>query len=282
MTGPDVPSDRSSRRAPGERARHPARVRPGTATVLLVVAAALFSCEAMLPFAGRLIATAVGNYDPQYGKLVEDLTTALRTEPAAASSAAAGPMQLEVALLRQDEQDGRIVPVPMQNGDVLHWRGSLEESDKFKIFFRPDRDCFVYVVLVDSTGFVQVLHPAAGVGVPTRAGTGTFLPPGDLDLAYAVDQHRGLETIYFVASLQRRTDLEAVLRPFLGLERPPLQDPAGVQTLDESFVERGIAARSPAGVAEVRIDGRRSSFDTQAFSTAAGSDLVLTRWFDHR
>lgn len=238
------------------------------------------ACETVLPFAGRLLATAVGNYDPKYGKLVEELTTALRAKPA--DHAGGAPLKLEVALLRQEDRDGEVVPVAMANGEELRWRGSLEASDRFKIFFRASADCFVYVVLVDSTGFVQVLHPEAGVGQTTRGGADTFLPPGPLDQAYAVDEFRGVETLYFVAARQRRLDLERALQPFVGRQRPPLQDPQRVTTLGDDFVEVGVAARSAGDPADVQVGDGVATFDTQAFLEAAGSDLVLTRWFEHR
>ncbi|MCA8963940.1 MAG: DUF4384 domain-containing protein [Planctomycetes bacterium] len=243
----------------------------------------LAACQTMLPLAGRLLATAVGNYDSRYGKLVDDLSTALKAGPApgGAATKVGAPISLEVALLRQEEQGGEIVPVAMANGEVLRWRGSLEASDRFKVFFRPSEDCFVYVVLVDGTGFVQVLHPDGALGVPTRGGDGRFLPEGDLDLAYAVDEYVGIETIYFVASRQRRTDLEQALLPFVGRERPPLQRPLSVQQLADDFLELGVAERG-TGVAEVRMQNGKGRFDTAAFRTAAGRDLVVTRWFEHR
>ncbi len=243
----------------------------------------LTACATMLPLAGRLLATAVGNYDSRYGKLVDDLSSALKAGPVAGAATSSGgaPISLEVALLRQEEQGEEIVPVAMQNGEVLRWRGSLQTSDRFKVFFRPSEDCFVYVVLVDGTGFVQVLHPPAALGVPTRGGDGRFLPEGDLDMAFAVDEFVGIETIYFVASRQRRTDLEQALLPFVGMERPPLQRPLSVQQLADDFLELGVAERS-TGVAEVRMQNVRSRFDTAAFRMAAGRDLVVTRWFEHR
>lgn len=249
---------------------------------LLAASAALCACQSVLPFAGRLLATAVGNYDGRYGELVDGLSQALRApSPPAAPGTSAAPISLEVALLRQEERDGVVVPVAMQNGEVLRWRGSLEQSDRFKIFFRPSEDCFVYVVLVDGTGFVQVLHPAAGQGVVSRGGEGTFLPEGDLDLAFAVDEFVGVETIYFVASRQRRMDIERALAPFVGRERPPLTRPLSVQELAEDFLELGVAERG-SGVAEVRTAGTPRRFDTSAFRMAAGRDLVVTRWFEHR
>ncbi|MCR9244876.1 MAG: DUF4384 domain-containing protein [bacterium] len=244
--------------------------------------AALTGCETILPLAGRLIATAVGNYDSKYGKLVEDLTKALQKRPSGETTKASEPLTLEVALLRQEDRGDQIVPVPIRNGDPLFWRESEAASDRFKIFFRPNEACFVYVVLIDSTGFVQVLHPADGFAIVTSADEGRFLPEGDLDLAYAVDEHRGVETIYFVAARERRADLEQVLAPFVGLERPQPATDMGVPADAGHFLELGVADRSAGRAAEVRSGDRMLRFPTEAFLEAAGRDLVVTRWFDHR
>ncbi|MEZ5964391.1 MAG: DUF4384 domain-containing protein [Planctomycetota bacterium] len=261
------------------------RVHPRRRTAWMAASALLLgtvACETVLPFAGRLLATAVGNYDPKYGKLVEDLTAALRKQPSDGRTAAETPLKLEVALLRQEDHGDQVVPAAMANGEELHWRGNLEDSDRFKIFFRPSAACYVYVVLVDSTGFVQVLHPETGVGQSTRAGAETFLPPGPLDQAYAVDEHLGVETIYFVAARERRLDLEHALQPFIGRQRPTLSDPRHVTSLEDDFIELGVASRQAGDTAQVQVGDGRAQFDTQAFLEAAGSALVLTRWFEHR
>jgi hypothetical protein len=256
-------------------------MRPWLAFMLLFTGCMLAACETILPLAGRLLATAAGNYDAKYGQLVEDLTSALRAQHGK-GAVETTELTLEVALLRQEDRAGEVVPVPMADGERLSWRGSLEASDRFKIFFRPSADCFVYVVLIDSTGFVQVLHPETGTGLLARAGQGTFLPPGNLDLAYAVDQHRGIETIYFTASRAPRTDLEQALRPFLGRKRPQLDRALGVAQLADDYLQLGIASRGTGGPAAVPVRTGTARFVTEAFVKAAGKDLVVTRWFDHR
>ena len=65
----------------------------------------LCSCEALgplasaaLPMAGRLLATAVGNYNPEYGQMVQGLTDALRSERPTKPGVTQAPLSLEVAI----------------------------------------------------------------------------------------------------------------------------------------------------------------------------------------
>lgn len=242
----------------------------------------LCACETLLPIAGRILSTAVSNYNSDYGRLVEELGSALRVRPEVApiKDASTTPLKLEVALLRQEDQGDEVVSVPMEDGAVLSHRGTLMDSDRFKIFFRPSSDCYVYVVLIDSTGFVQVLHPKSGRGERTGAGQGMLLPEGDM--AYAVDQHVGIETIYFVAAAERRRDLEQVLTSFVGRTRPELTAPQTVQDLGDDLLLLGVAERSTGTVATVMQGGVQAKFATEAFLQVAGRDLVVTRWFEHR
>lgn len=268
------------------------------ATALLAFASV--SCEAVLP-AMRVLSAAFSNYDPRvekYASLYEDLTTALRKEsPGAATTAAeadatgsgAPPIELDVALLRQRDVDGVVVPESMQDGDVLHFRGTAAESDRFQVFMRPQRTCFVYVLNVDSTGWVTPLYPSLEErGRLTTAGEEVFLPGVDdtgAELAYAVDGHRGIETFYFLASTERRMDIEALMRRFDTLERPQLgAEVASVERLepDEELILRGAARRDVSRKASVRTADGPVEFDTETFLQQAGAALVVTRWFHHR
>jgi hypothetical protein len=272
----------------------PRSVRSGRVTVavaFVVCAIAATACGALLPMAGRLLATAVGNYDSRYGRMVEELTDTLRKQeaPVRPASPTETPtpepqsLTLEVALLKQVDVDGELRAEPMRDGDVLTHRGSLDDADRFKIFFRPSETAFVYVVLVDATGWVQVLHPSDGVGVATPAESGRFLPEGELDLAFAVDGHTGIETIYFVAARERRSDLERVLAGFVGRTRPEPRTDLGVTELGDDLVTIGVRARSADATAAVTTATRDVvRFDTEAFASVAGKDLVVTRWFRHR
>lgn len=227
------------------------------------------------PVLGRVLDVAATNFGAPYRQLLGGLLGTIRLEPA--DDTASAPMTLEVALLRQLDRDGEVVAEAIRNGDVLHWRGSPEDSDRFKVFFRPSDDCYVYVVNIDSTGWANVLHPEDGVGKPTRAGTENFSPASDD--AWAVDGYRGIETMYFVASRQRRLDIEEALQPFVGRERP--DPPAGVTITEPGDQIFDFAERIGGAEALLPIAATTVLFDTQAFKEIAGKNLVVTRWFRH-
>lgn len=95
----------------------------------------------------------------------------------------------------------------IENGDVLR------SGDHYKIVFTPDKDCYVYIFQVDSSGQVFQLFPMEsfrGVRVnqfnPVKQGKTYVLPSPDK--AFVLDQKSGIERIYFVASTERNTELE--------------------------------------------------------------------------
>ena len=259
----------------------------------------IVACEAVLPAVlsagGSLLATAFGNHRQEYANAVKDLTESLRrrisgdrqdppSQQSPAKPVATGnpvppsKLTLELALLRQiDEPGGTIRAAAITDGEPLTYR--QDAPDRFKIMFRPSEECFVYVILIDGTGFVQPLFPDPDGSARVSGQAQRFLPEGDLDLAYAVDEHPGVETIYFLASRQRRPDIEQHMAAFAKLERKPLVEP--LQVAEPLVVQRG-SRLSDRGQAKVRTRSGDATFDTAKFLSESGVDVVVTRWFEHR
>jgi hypothetical protein len=254
------------------------------------------SCAGLIPAAleigGNLLATAVGNSDQAYGDGVREMLALLTgagggrpagtqgARPPATPSAgpAATPLVLEVALLRETGSDGSGAATPIADGDLLTFRPE-GGSDRFKVFFRPGGRYFVYVILVDGTGWVQPLFPQSPEENPVEPGRGRFLPGGDL--AFEVDEYRGVETIYFVASRERRADLEEAMERFAALTRE--EPDAALAVLEPPVIERGVAERRPGGQAVLTTRSGDATLATTTFlSDLLASDLVITRWFHHR
>ena len=97
----------------------------------------------------------------------------------------------------------------IENGDTLR------SGDHYKIVFTPDRDCYVYIFQVDSSGQVFQLFPMErfkGVRVnqfnPVKQGRKYVLPSPDK--AFLLDKKVGIERIYFIASDDRDAKLEGL------------------------------------------------------------------------
>ncbi len=185
---------------------------------------------------------------------------------------------LDVALLRKTPTG---VPVPIQDGDVLKdGRGDPQAGDKFKIVFRPTADCYVYVIAIDGSGWAQGLFPSkhSTLTNPVRKGQEYVLPEGPY--WYSLDQYRGVETIYFVASYQQRTDIEQILTRIAGRERSATAVPAKVE--QAPVLPNGFGAAQPGPPAVVKTEsGETLVTPTRFFPNQAGEDLRVTRWFRH-
>ena len=191
------------------------------------------------------------------------------------------PLALDVALLRKTVVNGRTVPVPIQDGDVLKdGRGDPQAGDKFKIVFRPTADSFVYVIAIDGSGWAQGLFPSknSSSANPVRKGQEYVLPEGPY--WYSLDQYRGVETIYVVAAYQRRADIEEILVKIAGRERSATAVPEKVE--QPPVLPNGFGAIQPGQPAVVKTEsGEIPVTATRFFTNQAGEDLRVTRWFRH-
>ena len=191
------------------------------------------------------------------------------------------PIALDVALLRKTVVNGRTVPVPIQDGDVLKdGRGNPQAGDKFKIVFRPTADCFVYVIAIDGSGWAQGLFPSKNSPSvnPVRKGQEYVLPDGAY--WYSLDQFRGIETIYVVAVYQRRADIEEIFVKIAGRERSATAVPEKVE--QPPVLPNGFGTTQPGQPAVVQTEsGEIPVSATRFFTNQAGEDLRVTRWFRH-
>ena len=97
----------------------------------------------------------------------------------------------------------------IKNGSIL------KSGDHYKIVFTPDKDCYVYIFQVDSSGQVFQLFPMGsfrGVRVnqfnPVKQGKKYVLPSPDK--AFLLDKKVGIERMYFIASREENKELESL------------------------------------------------------------------------
>jgi len=203
----------------------------------------------------------------------------------AAQYEASAGIALEVALLAQQRTpDGEVRMRPVHDGDVLYdGRGDPARGDKIKIFFAANCACYVYVIGIDATGYVAQIYPDGNVQSIGRVAPGAkYLVPGGTTW-WGLDDYRGVEQIYFIASRERRRDIEDLIvqlagqRPSLPANYRPVREPAVVP------MTRGLVQVQSAAPAAMPTEyGSEQQVSPTLFqSTVADADLVITRWFRH-
>ena len=307
------------------RARGARRVKAGFGaggSLVLVALTCAAGCASLAPVAVKmgadLVSAAANNYSKSYGREVESLLLALYTEnvamklsgqgasgsgPAAysptggqqalqgspypsQSATAAAPIVLDVAILAQRASERaarRTQPVPIQDGEVLRDGGSdPRKGDVVKFSFRANCDCYVYVIGVDATAYVARVFPEKG-GNPVRANQQYIVPGGTA--WYGLDEYKGIEQVFFLASRQPRPDIEKTLgqlaktgRSSLSRSYRPVREAAVPDAATRGLVKVQMGTKST-----VRTEaGQSYAFTPQAFAARQGADdVVVTRWFRH-
>jgi len=142
------------------------------------------------------------------------------------------------------------------------------------------------VVAVDATGWIQSLYPPAGVAPLVPAGQVVLLP--DEAHWFGLDEQKGYEHVYFMASYDRQPQLEGSVARLAGRERNLPANPQPVAEpviLESAWIEaRGTTAVGPAAP---RLVQTRDAADYRVAPTTfsfgvPGRDFVLTRTFEHR
>jgi hypothetical protein len=216
----------------------------------------------------------------------EGAAPAAAGEPASPSAPAQpAPLELELAVVREVLHAGRPVPVPVEDGGVLRdGIGREEQGDNIKIRFEVKEPCYVYAVWVDATAWstpIFPLGPDYAFENPVEPGKSYALPEGEA--WFYLDDYRGVENLYFVASREPMPELERVLGEIAAMKREFRQDlerPALVDAPGE--LTRGLAGTRQGHTAVEASDGEQHEVASQAFiSELAAGDMVVTRWFRH-
>lgn len=267
-----VYTDQVAKRLPGQEAR-----RPG---------------QGAYPTSGRQGEAYPDQTYPSYPTTQADpyppLGTAAGSPYPQASSLAGGPsVVLDAAILAQRASERaarRIEPVPIQDGEVLRDGGAdPRKGDVVKFSFRTNCDCYVYVIGVDATGYVARVFPEKP-GKPVRANQQYVVPQGAA--WYGLDQHKGTEQVFFIASRKPRPDIESSLQQLAKTDRSslsrnyrPVREAALPNPATRGLVKVQMGTKSAVS----SESGQPYSFTPQAFSAQPGTDdVVVTRWFRHQ
>jgi len=176
--------------------------------------------------------------------------------------------------------------VPIEDGDLLRdGVGRDSAGDNLKIQFTAGSDCYVYAIWVDATSWATPLFPIGPTYTsanPVEAGRRYTFPEGDQ--WFYLDDYRGVENLYFLASREPISDLSGVLVGLAGQTREFRGDQSSLVTINEpAELTRGLAGvRTGAGALVQSSSGKESATASQLFMASDGSDqLLITRWFRH-
>lgn len=196
-----------------------------------------------------------------------------------------GGIRLDAAILAQQiSPDNQVTLRPVRDGDVLYdGRGDPSRGDKIKLYFASSCDCYVYIIGVDATGYVAQIFPEGNLADTRAVRTGQdYLVPSGTTW-WGLDDFRGIENIYFIASRARRSYIEQIVSRMAGTRPPvpgnyrPVTQPAEVP------VTRGLVQVQDAAPTSIPTEfgGSQSVSPTSFQNTVADADLVVSRWFRH-
>ena len=194
---------------------------------------------------------------------------------------------LDVALIKKATRNGVETMIPIKDGDVLKdGRGNAHAGDKFRIMFRANCDCYVYVIAIDGSAWAQGLFPSltSPFANPVKNGQQYIIPENNNWLS--LDQFKGIETLFFVASPDKRQDIEEILASIAGKERHPRATPQQVTEapIIPAGFHRSQTSTTPflLGQGASRVPGQdQGLIPTTYFTQKAGEALRITRWFRH-
>jgi len=198
------------------------------------------------------------------------------------------PLQMIYSITGMHNAGGVWESVRVTNGATLH------SGDCFKINFETNENCYVYVLLYGSGGIAQRLFPHEQIHLDNaiRGGTPYALPDGEN--WYYLDDVRGTETVYLVASYEPMRDIADLLTRMTQadqdsksvLSQQIQQDVGRVRTRgldsDEYVVSlwRGVSTVAPSPQWVLEHEGKRVQAVTQTVRGAAA--LVEVVSFEHR
>jgi flagellar basal body-associated protein FliL len=115
------------------------------------------------------------------------------------------PLNVEVNIVGQRVSGNDYTQVAVQEGSAL------KSNDNLQIHVKPSRDCYIYGIIHDSQGIVDLLFPSQAAGVNNHAKGGTTYTIPKNNQWFFLDENTGTETIYIVASVTPMDDISILL-----------------------------------------------------------------------
>ena len=194
----------------------------------------------------------------------------------------AEPVAVDVAMVRQKQTDKGREVVLMNDGEVLKDGGANKEAgDRFKIVARTNCECYLYITSIDGSGWAEPVFPTKDgkTANPVKKDQEYAFPEGGH--WYTLDQIKGIESFFVVASANRRTDLEESFAQLAAEKRPETKIVAKVE--EPPVIPLGVGSVKSRGIIKVQDDtGATLQVTPLSYAAAqSGQDVTVTRWFKH-
>ncbi|MBI4244905.1 MAG: DUF4384 domain-containing protein [Planctomycetes bacterium] len=157
----------------------------------------------------------------------------------------------------------------LKDGDVL------TSKDNYKIVFSASRPCYAYIFQIDATTKIDILLPEEGERYDVTKSEPIYAPAGDE--WFYLDENKGVEHVYLIASINPILELEDLLKSVRGTSwqmktKVSVQKPVVINTVTEKSEHGGEAAVKTK-------DGKVYKLDLSRYQSA--DKVCLTRWFKH-
>jgi hypothetical protein len=108
--------------------------------------------------------------------------------------------------IKKGEGESKLIPIARDT--------ALKSGDQIKFFVKLEKKCFIYLVYHSSQGELSVLFPYRFEQLSTNYHTQAqyYIPQGSE--WFELDQHKGLETFYLLASAKRLYELESLINKY--------------------------------------------------------------------
>jgi hypothetical protein len=192
------------------------------------------------------------------------------------------PVAVDVALVRQKTTAKGKEVVLMNDGDVLKDGGvNKQAGDRFKIVVRTNCDCYLYIMSIDGSSWAESVFPSKGSKTPNPVKKDQEYAFPEGSHWFSLDQVKGIESIFVVASANRRADLEDSIAQMTAETRPATTIVAKVE--EPPVIPQGVGSVKARGIITVK-DDTGTAVQVTSLSYAAsqsGQDVTVTRWFKH-
>jgi hypothetical protein len=159
-----------------------------------------------------------------------------------------GTVNFKWAFVGRIDPEGRNRVVNIADKTSKASSRSFSAGDKLSLYVEPSENTYVYIYLLDSRKNLELIFPT-GMDENTlesefTSGKGTYVP-GKYEW-FSLDENRGTETFYVLASTERLTRLERLTRNYINAEEEQ-RDVIRQRVLDEieGVKRRLVALGSP-------------------------------------
>lgn len=184
-------------------------------------------------------------------------------------------LNVMIDVVKEVYLNGRYQAVPVVDGDTLTQR------DHYKIIFKSNLNCYLYVVQLDSTGKIDPLFPSQFTALNNPVEQNVLYEIPSDNQWFFLDANTGIETIYFIASQTRRGDIEQVLQKLQRRNSSLIQrQPISMNT--SAVLTRGIKGIRAGKTQNISLMSGGQSAYTSTVIQSVQAEFVMTRYFNHR